>query len=416
MPSTAEIEALGKRKNRRWPGWLAAIVVIAAAGGGWWYWQAQSGGQVATYETTPAAVKDITVKVTATGTIEPIRQVDISSELSGTVRSVESDFNDVVKKGQVLATLDTDKLEANVESARAQVSARQAALEEAKVTVDERREAYERAVRLNERGIASSENLLTAKAAWQRADAAIKTAEANIRVAQADLKLQETNLAKACICAPIDGIVLKRSVEPGQIVAATLQAPVLFTLAENLTAMELTVAIDEADIGQVVIGNDATFTVEAYQDRTFKAAITGLRFAPETVEGVVTYQAILDVDNSDLLLRPGMTATAEITVDEKAGVLTVPNTALRFSPPVRTERSGGSGLLGMILPRRSHDGNRRPAVALDADGMRPLWVLKDGQPQEVAVRTGATDGIVTEIVAGDLKPGDPVITDVRTAR
>lgn len=414
MPTTAEIEALGRKGRRRWPGWLALAAIAALAVGALWWWQGRSGSQAVAYVTAPAAVKDITVTVTATGTIEPISQVDISSELSGTVRSVEADFNDVVKKGQVLASLDTDKLEAAVASARAQLAAREAALEEARVTMEERRDGYDRAVRLNERGIASTENLLTAKSAWQRAEAAMKTAQATIRVAEADLRLQETNLAKACICAPIDGIVLKRSVEPGQIVAATLSAPVLFTLAENLTAMELTVAIDEADIGQVVIGNEATFTVEAYQDRTFDAAITALRFAPETVDGVVTYEAILDVDNSGLLLRPGMTATAEITVAEKNGVLTVPNTALRFAPPVEQESGGGSGLLGMLMPRRS-GGSQQPA-APGADGMRPLWVLKDGRAAEVRVRTGATDGVVTEILSGDLSAGDPVITDMTEGR
>ena len=415
MPTTAEIEALGRKGRRRWPRWLALFILLAAAGAAVWWWQGRSAGEAVAYATVPAAVKDITVTVTATGTIEPISQVDISSELSGTVRTVEADFNDVVKKGDVLASLDTDKLEAAVASARAQLTARQAALEEARVTMDERRDAYDRAVRLNERGIASGESLLTAKSAWQRAEAALKTAQATVRVAEADLKLQETNLAKACICAPIDGIVLKRSVEPGQIVAATLQAPVLFTLAENLTAMELTVAIDEADIGQVVIGNEATFTVEAYQDRTFSAAITGLRFAPETVNGVVTYEAILDVDNSGLLLRPGMTATAEITVAEKNGVLTVPNTALRFAPPEEQESTGGSGLLGMLMPRRPRGGSQPPAAAGE-DGMRPLWVLKDGKAAEMRVRTGATDGIVTEIVDGDLEPGDSVITDITQAR
>ncbi|MAW89176.1 MAG: efflux transporter periplasmic adaptor subunit [Phyllobacteriaceae bacterium] len=415
MPTTAEIEALGRKGRRRWPGWLALGVLAAMVLGALWWWQERSGAQAVAYVTVPAAVRDITVTVTATGTIEPISQVDISSELSGTVRSVEADFNDVVKKGQVLASLDTDKLEAAVASARAQLAARQAALEEARVTMDERRDGYDRAVRLNERGIASTENLLTAKSAWQRAEAAMKTAQATIRVAEADLRLQETNLAKACICAPIDGIVLRRSVEPGQIVAATLSAPVLFTLAENLTAMELTVAIDEADIGQVVIGNEATFTVEAYQDRTFNAAITALRFAPETVDGVVTYEAILDVDNSGLLLRPGMTATAEITVAEKDGVLTVPNTALRFSPPVEQETTGGSGLLGMLIPRRPRGGGQPPAAA-GQDGMRPLWVLRDGRAAEVRVKTGATDGIVTEILAGDLSASDPVITDMTDGR
>lgn len=416
MPEKTEIEALARQSSRRRIPVLPALLVLAAiAGGGFWYWQKTAGNDAVNYTTMPAATGDITVTVTATGTIEPVNQVDISSELSGTVRTVEADFNDMVAKGQVLARLDTDTLEASVEAARAQLAAREAALSEAQVTLEERKDAHDRAVELNRRGITSGETLQTARSAWQRAEAALKTTQANVRAAAADLQLQETTLAKACICSPIDGIVLKRDVEPGQIVAATLQAPTLFTLAEDLASMELTVAVDEADIGQVVIGNEATFTVEAYRDREFRSAITGLRYAPETVDGVVTYEAILDVDNSELLLRPGMTATAEITVDERKGVLTVPNAALRFAPPAETETSGGSGLLGMLMPRRPVD-NGQGSASEGADGKRPIWVLAGGSPVERRVTTGATDGNVTEIVDGDLKAGDAVITDMPTAK
>jgi HlyD family secretion protein len=417
MPDKTEIEAIAKRKKGRAPALWTGLAVLALAAAGVWYWQAgNSDAKGTTYTTAPAATADIRVTVTATGTIEPVNTVDISSELSGTIRAVNADFNDMVKAGDILAELDTDKLEANVARVSAALTARRASLVEAEVTLDEKREAYERAVQLADKGISTQESLLTAKAAYQRAEAALETAKANIQVAEADLKLEKTILEKACICSPIDGIVLDRSVEVGQIVASSLSAPTLFTLADDLSRMELTVAIDEADIGQVLIGNDAVFTVEAYQDMTFQAAITELRFAPETVDGVVTYKAILDVDNNELLLRPGMTATAEITVAEHDGVLAVPNAALRFAPPVQAApEESGSGLLGMLIPSRPAEQNAA-ANRPDAEGMRSIWVLRDNAPEEVKVRTGPSDGSVTQVVEGELKQGDPVITDMSTGQ
>jgi len=416
MPDKTSIEAIARKKggggfSRAWM-WVAAAVVVA---GGAWYWFGQDNEtRDVRYMTQPASINDIIVTVTATGTVEPINTVEISSELSGTVRAVNADYNDEVKTGDVLATLDTDKLEANVEHATASVTAAKANLVEAEVTLEEKKNAYDRAVQLSEQGISSQETLLANKAGYERAVATLDTAKANVKVAEADLRLARTDLDKACICSPIDGIVLDRAVEVGQIVAASLSAPVLFTLAEDLTHMNLTVDIDEADIGQVGVGNSATFTVEAYQGQDFEAEITQLHFAPETVDGVVTYKGILDVTNENLLLRPGMTATAEITVAELNNVLTVPNAALRFAPPVqRDDASGGSsGLLGMLMPRRPGGGSSVGGGAPDADGMRSIWVLRDGEPVEAKVRTGASDGSHTQIVEGGLSEGDPVITSM----
>lgn len=417
MPDKTDIEAIARKSRRSipWMWIILAVAVVAAAG--IWFWQGASGDTGAVRYTTQAATRsNVTVTVTATGTIEPVNTVEISSELSGTVREVLADYNDIIKEGDTLAKLDTDKLEANVEHARASLTARQAALIEAEVTLDEKKDGYDRALRLSDQGISSQEVLLTSKAAYERAIAALDTAKANIKVAEADLKLAETDLDKACICSPINGIVLDRAVEVGQIVAASLSAPVLFTLAEDLSHMNLTVDIDEADIGQVAVGNEASFTVEAYQQKDFEATITQLRYAPEEVEGVVTYKAILDVTNTDLLLRPGMTATADITVAKLDNVLTVPNAALRFAPPVETEsEGGGSGLLGMLMPSRPGS-NGRSAGSVDAEGMRSIWVLRDGQPAEVKVRTGRSDGSRTVITEGELAEGDKVITDMDTGR
>ncbi|MDP2734368.1 MAG: efflux RND transporter periplasmic adaptor subunit, partial [Hoeflea sp.] len=318
-PSKTDIETIVKSAKTGSPvrRWLVWIVLLAVAGAGIWYWWSASARQnVPVYVTETIGRADIVVQVTATGTVEPTNQVEISSELSGTVRSVEADFNDLVTKGQILARLDTDKLEANVELSRASLSASEARVAEATATLNETKDNYDRAVMLEQKKVTTLEGLLKTKAAYDRAEAALKSAEADIRVSEANLKINEANLAKACICSSIDGVVLDRNVEVGQIVASSLQAPVLFTLAADLTKMELRVDIDEADIGKVKVGHEATFTVEAYQGRIFPAVISQLRYAPKTVDGVVTYEAILSIDNTDLLLRPGMTATADITVAE----------------------------------------------------------------------------------------------------
>lgn len=415
-PSKLDIETIVKTADsgsprRRWLIW--GLVLIIAAVGIWYWWAAASKQSLPVYTTEAVERTDIVVQVTATGTVEPTDEVEISSELSGTVRSVEADFNDLVKKGQILARLDTDKLEANVELSQASLSATQARVAEATATLNETKDSYDRAVLLEQKHVTTLEGLLKAKATYDRAKAALKSAEADIRVAEANLKINQANLEKACICSSIDGVVLDRNVEVGQIVASSLQAPVLFTLAADLTKMELQVDIDEADIGKVKVGNEAIFTVEAYQGRTFPAAISELRFAPETVDGVVTYEAILSIDNSDMLLRPGMTATADITVAEIKDSLVIPNAALRFAPPVEVEESGGTGLLG-ILFKGGRPGPAATTPKSTSDGSRQIWILKDGQATAVAVVTGETDGSNTEILEGDLNEGDLVITDQTT--
>ncbi len=410
MADKAEIESIAKARSGSSRGrWLVIGAVFLAAAGGVWWWTATGDSGTTKYTTVAAKRTDIIVTVTATGTIEPINQVDISSELSGRVRAVKADFNDAVKKGEILAELDTDKLDAAVQSARASVIARKASLTEAEATLTERADGYERAQQLAKRGIASQESLLSSKASWLRAQAAIETAKANVLVAEAELRLQETNLAKACICSPIDGIVLNRTVEEGQIVAASLQAPTLFTLAESLTRMDLTVDIDEADIGQVKIANPADFTVEAWQDRTFKATISQLRFAPETVDGVVTYKAVLDVDNTDLALRPGMTATAEIRVADHKDVLAIPNAALRYAPPAAKAKNKGS-LLSRLMPRPPRTESVAGNESVADDGTRAIWVLEGTEPRQIRVRTGASDGDWTQVTGGDLPAGAAVVT------
>jgi HlyD family secretion protein len=411
QPDIEAIAAKAARKSRRGLRLVFWATLSLAVIGGGWYWSTTGSATAPQYLTEPAERRTIVVTVTATGTVEPTNKVEVSSELSGTVRSVEVDYNDRVTKGQVLAHLDTDKLEATVEHARAQVTAAQARVDQAQATLDEANESYDRTVALEHRGTTTREALQAATAARQRAVASLGIATADARVAAADLAMSEADLGKACICSPVDGVVLDRNVEAGQIVASSLQAPVLFTLAEDLRNMELRVDVDEADIGKVNAGDNASFTVEAYQDRTFPAVISSVRYAPETIDGVVTYKAVLSIDNSDLLLRPGMTAVADITVDTVPSALTIPNAALRFSPPSAEETStGGTGLLGMLFRRPSSSAPLSRDTET-ADGRRSIWVLMGSQPTEVSIRTGATDGLVTEVLEGDLAEGATVITD-----
>lgn len=394
---------------RHWSIGLALVAGLAL----WGYWLWGTDGTATVYLTEPARLGDLTVVVTATGSIEPTNKVEISSELSGTVRAVHVDYNSVVTPGQVLAELDTDRLEAEVASAEARLAAAHASVDEALATIDEKRGDYERRQALAQRSVASLQDLAVARAAFERAVAAHAHALAQVRVAEADLDLARTQLAKACICAPIDGIVLERNVDPGQTVAASLQAPVLFTIAEDLREMELRVDIDEADVGTTRVGQRASFTVDAYPGRSFPARIRDIRFAPETVQGVVTYKGILTIDNTDMSLRPGMTATAEIVVEEVAAALLVPNAALRFSPPATEDAASSGGFLSRILPRPP--GFRPPSRAEDDGPERTVWVLRDSVPAPVAVRVGSSDGRFTQVLDGELDAGDPVIVDTVTA-
>jgi len=416
--SAADVEA-ALRAGRRSPGrriaraiFILVALTIPIAIVAYALWGGGQSAETAQYKTTPASRGDLTVTVTATGAVQPTNEVEVSSELSGIVRSVKVDYNDRVKTGQILAELDTDKLKAEVERSRAALAAAQAKVAEAEATVVEMQRNLDRITQLATKNFSTQKDLDAAKAAYDRAIAGLTSAKADVAVAKADLDLNETNLRKACICSPIDGVVLVRNVEPGQTVASSLQAPILFRLAESLTKMQIEVDVDEADIGKVREGQSASFQVEAYPDRKFPATISQLRLAPETVEGVVTYKAVLTVDNAGLLLRPGMTATAEITVEEMKDVLLVPNAALRFTPiKISGESTGAGGLLSRILPHRP----QRQAVSTNQavkGGQRQLWVLRGGEANSVVVTVGASDGSRTEVVSGDLAPGDPVIVDM----
>ncbi|MCY1668802.1 efflux RND transporter periplasmic adaptor subunit [Rhizobium sp. SL86] len=405
----------GKRRRSRWFVWPLTLAILAGGGAGAYFYLNQD-GPAFTYTTQPVKRGDLSVIVTATGSLEPTDQVDISSELSGTVRKVNVTYNSPVKAGEVLAELDTNKLQADVQSARAKLASAKANVVKADAELNSARIKLERLRSLVDKSISSQQDLDTAQYAYDSAVATKEMNESSVLSSEADLRLAEVNLAKAKIVSPIDGVVLTRDVDPGQTVASSLSAPVLFTIAGDLKRMELQVSVDEADVGQVRENQPATFTVDAYSERTFPARIKTVRFASETVSNVVTYKAILSVDNEDLLLRPGMTATADITVQAVKDTLLVPNGALRYSPPATTQRSSGSMLSRLFSPPRPPGGSRNRQQDQDQSSQtrRPVFVLTDGQPRRVMVETGATDGQFTIVKSGDIQEGDALITSAST--
>jgi HlyD family secretion protein len=264
--------------------------------------------------------------------------------------------------------------------------------------------------------VPSKAELDTGRATLARVQAAEVSARANVAVAQATLSTDETNLSKASIRSPTDGVVLTRTVDPGNAVAASLQAVTLFTIAEDLTRLRLQVNVDEADVGSVKVGQKASFTVSAYPARSYPASLTRVAFGSTITENVVTYITYLDVDNTDLSLRPGMTASSIITATERRDVLLAPNTALRFTPTqngASGANQGSGGVMSSLMPRMPRTGPRKAATGSGPN--KQVWVLEAGAAKAVAVSTGISDGRMTEITGGDLKAGMLIITDQRTA-
>lgn len=400
---------------------LLWCLFLAALCGGVYFWLNRDTTSSVTYETQPVEKGNLVMTVSATGTLEPIKTVEVGIEVSGTVKTVEVDYNDRVEVGQVLAEIDTSKLkaqslqsEAALESARAKLLQAQATVKEAELQMARLDEVK----KLSDGKMPSKFDYDAQKAAVERAHADEAGAKAAVSQAQATVDANRSDLAKAVVHSPVNGIVLERSVEPGQTVAAQFQSPVLFTLAEDLTQMELQADVDEADVGKVKEGQEATFTVDAYPNQVFPAKITQVRFGSETVEGVVTYKTILSVDNAELRLRPGMTATARIVVDKREDVVLVPNVALRFSPPVEeeTKEAGGGMLLSKIMPHPPRPGGTPRAANNINSREQKVWTLRAGKMTAISITKGLSDGKVTEVTAGELEPGMELITDMTAAK
>jgi HlyD family secretion protein len=405
--------------------WAGAIALLLVGGGGWWWWSNRAANAAPRYNTQPAVRGDLTLTVTANGTVQPTRTINIGSELSGTVLKVNVDVNDTVKKGQILVVLDTAKLHDQILRSQATLAAAHAKVAQAGATVRETRASLgrlEEVARLSGGKVPSKAELDTGRATLDRALADETSAREGVKDAEAALSTDQINLSKASIAAPADGVVLTRTVDPGNAVAASLQAVTLFTLAEDLRKLRLWVYVDEADVGSVKLGQSASFTVSAYANRTFPARITRVGYGSTITDNVVTYLTYLDLDNSDLSLRPGMTATASITATQRKDVLLVPNSALRFTPSVVTDGAAAKkGITSSLMPRMP-GGNRRSAAAgASTASVRQVWVLAPdpaggaSKPVAVAVTPGISDGRVTEIVAGDLRVGMQLITDQKSA-
>ncbi len=377
------------RRPALWAGVVLVLLVVA----GLWYWQARRTANAAPrYITQAVARGNLTLTVTANGTLQPTRSISIGSELSGTVSKVNVDVNDQIKKGQVLVELDTAKLRDQILRSRASLAVANAKVAQTVATVKE------------------------AKASLARFEEVARLSGGKVP-SRAALSTDEINLSKASIRAPSDGVVLTRSVDPGNAVAASLQAVTLLTVADDLTQLRLQVYVDEADVGSVKAGQNATFTVSAYTRRTYPASITRVAYGSTITDNVVTYLTYLAVDNSDLSLRPGMTATATITATQRNDVLLVPNTALRFTPTVAgtVKVAAGGSIVSSLTPRMRSNRTRKSAAAgASTAAARQVWVLRDGAAVAVAVTPGISDGRMTEITGGDLQAGMQVITDQKT--
>ncbi len=397
-----------RHRSTKWVAVALGAILLAALV---WFFGGTSNGT--SYVTEPVTRGGLTVIVTATGSVQPTNKVDVSSELSGTVRKVLVDYNSPVTAGQVLAELDTAKLAATLNSSRAKLIAAQAKAAEADVTAQEKERDLARNKVLASTQAVSARDHDQALAARDRAVTSLASARADVTVAEADVQINETNLAKASIISPINGVVLTRSIDPGSTVASSLSAPVLFSIAEDLKQMELRVDVDEADVGKVRAGQSATFGVDAFPDRKFPATIRVIRYTSETTQGVVTYKAVLTIDNSELLLRPGMTATAEIKVTEVKDALLIPNASLRYAPPA-TATTASRSLLSRLMP--GPPAFRAAAPREGAGQNRTVSVLRNGEPAQVKIVIGSSDGKRTEVQSGDLQEGQAVIVDQTTGK
>lgn len=373
--------------SARW-WWVGAGVLVVGASIGVWRLRA---GQSKGPQFVTAAVERGSVigRVTATGTVSALVTVQVGAQVSGRIQALNADFNTPVKKGQLLAKLDPQLFEAALAQARANEQAAEGNLLKAKAQAADSERKLARAQELASQKLIAPADLDAAQADAEVARAGIQASQGSLAQARAQRKQAEVNLTYTEIHSPIDGTVISRAIDVGQTVAASLQSPTLFTIAENLTKMQVDTNIAEADVGKLKEGLDATFTVDAFAHRRFQGKIRQIRFAPQVVQNVVTYDAVIDVDNSEMLLRPGMTANVSFVYARVDDVLRVPNAALRF--------------------RLDSEGQRRPRGENPVG--RTVYLMRDGGPQPVQVRAGTTDGSFTEVSGDDVKQGDQVVVD-----
>lgn len=397
----------GVARASRWVGF--GVLALVLTGGAWW-WMARN-GSAPDYQTAVVSRGDLTQVVSATGQLNPVVSVQVGSQVSGIIQHLYADFNARVRKGQVIAQIDPSTYQANLRQAEGDLASARAALELARVKAA-------RAAELRAKALIPAADDDQAQADLHQAEAAVAIKDATVQKARVDIE-------RCTIVAPIDGVVISRSVDVGQTVAASLSAPTLFVIANDLTKMQINAAVSEADIGGVEGGQDVDFTVDAFPSRNFHGRVVQVRNAPVTVQNVVTYDTIIQVDNADLKLKPGMTANVSIVIARRVDVLTVPNAALRFRPAETMERVRSPGRAPVAPEGRRSGGAVQPSGAAGAQrttgersGGRAVYTMPEGQergaPTRVTVVTGISDGVATEIVDG-LREGDRVITGLRVA-
>lgn len=353
------------------------------------------------FKTAKVQRGEIVQTVRATGNVNPVTTIMIGTRVSGTVVAIYVDYNSKVKKGQLIAQIDPTPFENELRQSEAELSNARASLLKAEITLKDAERTLKRKQELFRRELISKSELEDAESAYNTAVAQYEIALAQVKRAEAGLNQAKTNLGYTRIISPVDGVIIAKNVEVGQTVAASFQTPTLFTVAPDLTKMQIDTNVDEADIAKIRIGMEATFTVDSYPDRRFRGTVSQIRLSPTITQNVVTYNVVISVDNSELLLRPGMTANVTFTVQSKKDVLKIPNGALRFRMP------------DSLVDKSSEQPKRKKP---ETQAMQSVWVLRDRKPVKVQIKTGISDGQSTEVVDGDLKEGDEVIVDVLTTK
>ncbi len=420
--------------------WVPRIIVLAILAGGiaalWIKKPWKKGETPVTFTTVQVSKGTIAAQVTASGTLSAVGTVQVGAQVSGRVVELHADFNDKVKKGQVIAKLDESVLKAQIEQQQAAYDLAVANLKKSQVTAMDAKRQLDRQKTLKEQNLIAGATVEQYEVTLETANAQINASKAEVSRAAANLSQAKTNLGYATIVSPVDGVVLSRAVDVGQTVAASLQAPVLFTIAEDLARMQIDTSVAESDVGRLKEGMKATFTVDAFPGKTFEGTVRQVRNAPTTTSGVVTYDAVIDVNNADLALRPGMTTNVTFVLEKVENAVKIPNAAIRFKPSRdqmmqlaemyglrRGGGSGGSGGSGGWRQRNGGEGGGSggPGGAGGPGGggrqqdpnRKMLFKLVDGKPKMVFVKIGLTDGSSTQLVEGDVKEGDQLITEIQ---
>jgi len=395
---------------------ITVILLLAVGGAAYTYWRVGSETKEPTYLTAPVAKANIRQVVTSTGTLQAVTTVLVGSQVSGTIAKLNADYNSKVRTGQVVAELDRSRFAARVEETRAALLAAQASLAKTKVALEDAERTLRRTQELKQRELVSQSELDAAQTAYDSARAQVNVSQSQVGQSLASMNQAQIDLGYTIIRSPVDGIVISRSVDVGQTVAASLSAPTLFTIANDLTKMEVHTNVDEADIGNIFEGQDVSFTVDAHAQRRFRGKVYQVRNAPQVIQNVVTYDSVVRIDNKELLLKPGMTANVQFLVAQREDALSIPNIALRFRPP--EEKDEAQVLLtkaqGQTAPRVRQRQTRRVGNSGSGGGgarrvrQVKVYMLKEGKAQAVDVQVGITDGSKTEVIAG-LNENDPVI-------